>query len=165
MSYLNMNRATIIGRLGQDPQVRKTNNNNAVASLSVATNHSYLPQGSNEWVNETDWHRVVVWGKKAEWCAQNLGKGDVVLIEGRLVTRDYTDKDGVKRYTTEIVADKVQSPVGMKGAGGGGGGGGAGTSRGSGSSGGEFTSGGYQSSQPSGKASGNGGLSDDDIPF
>lgn len=100
-----LNRAEIIGRLGQDPDIRYTQSGTAVANMSVATNHSIKQDG--EWTEATEWHRIVVWGKMAEACAEYLSKGSQVFISGRLQTRSWDDKDGVKRWATEIVAQDI----------------------------------------------------------
>jgi single-strand DNA-binding protein len=102
-----VNRATLLGRLGADPDLRYTQSATPVASLSVATNRKYTTS-QNEKRDETEWHRVVVWGKQAEHCNKYLTKGREVYIEGRIQTRSYEDKDGIKRYATEIVAETVQ---------------------------------------------------------
>lgn len=103
----SINKAIIVGNLGRDPEARYTQGGTAVCTLSIATTRSYTNK-ANERVEETEWHRVVVWGKTAEACSQHLAKGRQVYVEGRLQTRSYDDKDGVKKYTTEIVADVVQ---------------------------------------------------------
>lgn len=100
-----LNKAEIIGRLGQDPDIRHTQSGTAVANISMATNHSVKQDG--EWVEATEWHRIVVWGKLAEACAEYLSKGSQAYISGRLQTRSWEDKDGVKRWATEIVAQDV----------------------------------------------------------
>ena len=96
-----MNRATILGRLGQDPELRHTQSGKAVTTLSVATSEK---RGDKE---ETEWHSVICWEKTAENCAKYLKKGQPVLVEGRIQTRSWEDK-GVKRFKTEIVASNVQ---------------------------------------------------------
>lgn len=98
-----LNKAMIIGRLGQDPEVRYTQSNTAVATLSVATNERYK-DSNGEWQERTEWHRVVAWGRLAEICQQYLKKGSQVYIEGPIQTRQWEDKEGQKRYTTEIKA-------------------------------------------------------------
>ena len=97
------NRATIIGNLGADPEVRHTQNNTAVATLSIATSERYKDRDGQQ-VEKTEWHRVVAWAKLAEICQKYLKKGDKVYIEGPIQTREWKDKDGQKRYTTEIKA-------------------------------------------------------------
>ena len=97
----SLNKVIIIGNLGADPEVRFTGNGNPVANLRIATTERW--QGGEK----TEWHKVVVFGKQAETCKQYLTKGRQVYIEGRLQTRQWDDKDGNKRYTTEIVAVRV----------------------------------------------------------
>ena len=100
-----LNKAELIGRLGQDPEIRYTQSGTAVANMSVATNHSV--KRGDKWEDQTEWHRIVVWGKIAEACAEYLSKGSQVYICGRLQTRSWDDQDGVKRWSTEIVAQDV----------------------------------------------------------
>lgn len=111
-----VNKAILIGRLGNDPEVRYTTNGGAVANFNVATNESWTDK-SGQKQERTEWHRVVVWGKLAELCSQYLSKGRQCYLEGRIQTRDWTDKDGQKRYTTEIIAQTVQFLGGNAGAG------------------------------------------------
>ena len=98
-----LNRAEIIGYLGQDPELRNTQSGKSVVTLSVAT--SYKPKDGEE---QTEWHRVTVWGKSADNCDKYLKKGSLVYVDGRLQTRKWEDDKGVTRYTTEIVAFMVQ---------------------------------------------------------
>ena len=99
----SLNKAMIIGRLGQDPDVRYTQSNTAVANMSIATSERYKDK-SGEWKETTEWHRVVAWGRTAEICQEYLKKGSQVYIEGPIQTRQWEDKDGQTRYTTEIKA-------------------------------------------------------------
>jgi len=99
----SLNKAQLIGRLGQDPEVRYTQSNTAVATLSVATSERYKDK-NGEQVENTEWHRVVAWGRLAEICEQYLKKGSLVYIEGPIQTRSWEDNQGQKRYTTEIKA-------------------------------------------------------------
>jgi single-strand DNA-binding protein len=102
-----VNRVIILGRLGTDPEVKYTQSGTAVTRFNVATNESWLnKEGQKE--EKTEWHRIVVWGKQAENCGQYLAKGRQVYVEGRLQTSNWEDKDGNKRYTTEIIAQTVQ---------------------------------------------------------
>jgi len=103
-----VNKAIVIGNLGRDPETRQTQNGTAVCRLNVATTRTYMNKSTNERVEETEWHRISVWGKAAESCEKYLTKGRQVYVEGRLKTNKYTDKDGIDRYSTEIVADTVQ---------------------------------------------------------
>jgi single-strand DNA-binding protein len=118
----SVNKAIILGNLGRDPELRHTPGGKAVATLRIATNEVWTDQ-SGERQERTEWHTVVVWGRQAENCNQYLKKGRSVYIEGRLTTRKWQDKDGKDRYSTEIVADRVQFIGGGTGAGAGGGGG------------------------------------------
>lgn len=102
-----VNKVMLIGRLGSDPEVRYTTSGGAVANFSVATNESWNDKAGQK-QERTEWHKVVVWGKLAEICGQYLTKGRQAFVEGRLQTREWTDKEGGKRYTTEIVAQNVQ---------------------------------------------------------
>jgi single-strand DNA-binding protein len=102
-----INKVILIGRLGQDPEVRYTSNGGAVANFSLATNESWTDKAGQK-QERTEWHKVVVWGKLGELCGQYLSKGRQAYVEGRLQTRDWTDKEGQKRYTTEIVAQNIQ---------------------------------------------------------
>jgi len=116
----SVNKAIILGNLGRDPELRHTPGGKAVCTLRIATNEVWTDQ-SGERQERTEWHTVVVWGRQAENCNQYLKKGRSVYIEGRLTTRKWQDKDGKDRYSTEIVADRVQFIGGGTGAGGGGG--------------------------------------------
>jgi len=99
----SLNKAMIIGRLGQDPEVRYTQSNTAVATLSIATNERFK-DSTGEWKERTEWHRVVAWGRKAEICQEYLKKGSLVYVEGPIQTRQWEDREGQTRYTTEIKA-------------------------------------------------------------
>lgn len=101
-----VNKVILIGHLGADPEVRYTANGTAVAKFRVATNESYVDKSGNR-QELTEWHLVTAWGKLAETCGQYLSKGKQVYIEGKLRTTSY-EKDGVKRYTTEVVARDLQ---------------------------------------------------------
>jgi single-strand DNA-binding protein len=103
---MSVNRAIIVGNLGKTPDLRRTPGGQTVCQLSVATNESYTDkQGTRN--QRTEWHRVVVWGRSAESCAAYLSKGRPVCVEGRLQTRSWDDRDGKKRWMTEIVANRV----------------------------------------------------------
>jgi len=104
----SLNRAQILGRLGKDVELRYTTSGTATASLTVATSEKYKNKQSGEWEEKTEWHRVVLWGRLAEVAGEYLAKGKQVLIEGRLQTRKWTDRDGNERYTTEIVGTNMQ---------------------------------------------------------
>ena len=102
----SVNKVILIGRLGRDPELRYTQGGQAVANFTLATNERFANK-SGEQQERTEWHRIVAWGKTGELCAQYLSKGRSVYIEGRLQTRDWEDKEGQKRSTTEIVAQNV----------------------------------------------------------
>ena len=103
----SLNKVMIMGRLGQDPEMRYTQNQIAVCTLNVAT--SEFRTGQDGQRNETtEWHRVVVWRNQAENCGKYLSKGSAVFVEGKLQTRSWEDQSGQKKYTTEIVANSVQ---------------------------------------------------------
>lgn len=104
---MSVNKVILVGRLGQNPEVRYTPSGAAVANFSVATNESWSDK-SGQKQERTEWHRVVVWGKLAELCNQYLQKGRQVYVEGRLQTRQWQDKDGQTKYTTEIQAQTIQ---------------------------------------------------------
>ena len=101
-----VNKAILVGHLGADPEVRYTANGTAVARFNMATSESYTDKDGNR-QDKTEWHRIVAWKKLAEICGQYLTKGRLVYIEGSLRTTSW-EKDGVKRYTTEIVARDIQ---------------------------------------------------------
>ncbi len=100
------NRVQIIGNLGQTPEIKSIGEGKKVANLSVATNENYK-NAKGEKITETQWHNVVAWGKLAEIAEKYLAKGIEVAIEGKLVNRNYTDKQGIKRYVTEIQANEL----------------------------------------------------------
>ena len=125
---MSVNKAILVGNLGKDPEVRFTPSGRAVARFPLATSEVWNDaEGQRQ--ERTEWHNVVVWGKQAETCGQYLAKGRQVFVEGGIRTRQYDDKDGNRRYITEIVAQRVQFL-------GGGGGGRAAQSEGGGSGGG-----------------------------
>ena len=99
------NSIRLIGNLGQNPEVKETANGKKLAKFSIATNESYRDENGKE-VKETMWHNLIVWGKQADTVAKYLKKGSEVAIEGKLSNRNYTDKDGIKRYVTEIVVNE-----------------------------------------------------------
>lgn len=105
MAGRGVNKVILIGNLGSDPELRYTASGTAVAKFSVATTESYNDKDGNR-QEQTEWHRIVVWRKLAEICGQYLSKGKQVYIEGRLRTTSY-EKDGIKRYTTEIEAREM----------------------------------------------------------
>jgi len=158
-----VNKVTLIGNLGADPEVRYTTNGSAVANIRLATAESWRDKDSGEQQERTEWHRVVFFSRLAEIVGEYLKKGSQVYIEGSIRTNKWQDRDGNDRYTTEIIASEMQMLGGRGGGGGGGGGDGGG-------SGGNF--------EPRGEQSGSGSKDsspgsqeppvddfDDDIPF
>ena len=102
----SVNKVILIGNLGQDPEMKYMPNGNAVANFSIATTESWKTQ-SGEAKEKTEWHKIVAFRKLAEICGQYLKKGKSVYIEGKIQTRTWDDKDGIKRYTTEVIADQM----------------------------------------------------------
>lgn len=102
----SVNKVILVGRLGADPEVKHLQNDRAVCNLSVATREQWKDKQTGQKQEKTEWHRVTVWGDQAENCGKFLAKGREVYIEGKLQTRSY-EKDGQKRYATDIVADRV----------------------------------------------------------
>jgi single-strand DNA-binding protein len=101
---MSLNKVTLIGRLGKDPEVKNLTNGSAVANFSVATGEKYRDKRSGEMVEKTEWHNIVVWNEKTiEFIEKWLAKGDMVYIEGKIQTRKWQDNDGKDRYSTEIV--------------------------------------------------------------
>ncbi len=113
-----VNKVILIGNLGNDPDVRYTAGGAAVANISLATAESWRDKDSGEMQERTEWHRIVFFGRLAEIVNEYLKKGSQIYVEGRLQTRKWQDKDGVDRYTTEIVANEMQM-LGGRGGGGG----------------------------------------------
>ncbi|HEV2219456.1 MAG TPA: single-stranded DNA-binding protein [Casimicrobiaceae bacterium] len=165
----SVNKVILLGNLGRDPETRYTTDGGAVTNLSIATSEQWKDK-SGEKQERTEWHRVVLFGRTAEIAGEYLKKGRSVYIEGRLQTRKYTDKDGVEKYSTEIVADRMQLIGGARESGGGGAdvefNAGASSSGSGGGAGGRRESSGSSSS---GGAKGGGKKTtedfDDDIPF
>lgn len=114
---MSVNKVILLGRLGQDPELKHTPSGAAVCNFSLATSESWNDKNSGQKQERTEWHRVVVWGKLAELCNQYLAKGRQAFVEGRLQTRAWDDKSGQKRYTTEINATTVQFIGGQASAG------------------------------------------------
>lgn len=106
MAGPGLNKAMLIGHLGKDPELKYTPNGNAVTKFSVATTESWKGSDGKP-AERTEWHNIVMWQKLAEIAAEYLKKGSKVYIEGRITTRSWDDKDGVKKYMTEIVADQM----------------------------------------------------------
>lgn len=154
-----LNRVMLLGNLGQDPELRMTSGGQAVLKLRLATSETYLDRNKVR-QERTEWHSVVVWGKRAEALSKFLTKGSRIFVEGGIRTSSYEDKEGQKRYRTEVVANNII----LSGGGGGGGGGGRGGPRSPGPD-----DGGAEPA-PSGGGGGYGdqdygGGSDDEIPF
>jgi single-strand DNA-binding protein len=147
----SINKVILVGRLGRDPEMKYTSGGTPFCRFSIATDDNWTDKGSGEKQERTEWHSIVVWDRLAEICNQYLTKGRLVYIEGSLQTREWDDKEGVKRKTTEVRARDMV----MLGGGGSGGEGGGMPSR-------PDSSGG-----PSTGSSGGGGsaITDDDIPF
>ena len=101
-----LNKVILIGRLGQDPELKYTPSNTPICTLSLATNTSRKDQSGNV-TDQTEWHRIIVWRKLAEIISKYAKKGSRVYVEGRLTTRSWDDKDGNKRYSTEVVASSI----------------------------------------------------------
>lgn len=137
----SLNKVQLIGNLGRDVDLTYTQSGKAVAKISIATSEKWTTQGGEK-KESTEWHNIVIWDKLAENCAQYIQKGSSVYVEGKLQTRSYEDKSGVKKYVTEIVAREIKFLGGKP------------------SSGHAEEEAPSQASAPSG-----GGLTDDDIPF
>lgn len=145
-----VNKVIIVGNVGRDPEVRYIPSGRAVATFSVATSERYNDK-SGQPQERTEWHRIVAWGRLAEDCGENLRKGMEVYVDGRLQTRSWEDKDGHKRYMTEVVAGSIGQMLGRRGDGGGP------------SLGDESSTHGAAGGEPSSQAPASGG--DDEIPF
>ena len=167
-----INKVIIVGNLGADPETRYTGSGTAITSLRIATSEQWTDKQSGEKQERTEWHRVKLFGKLAEIAGEYLKKGRQVYIEGSLRTDKYTDKDGIERYSTDIIANEMQ----MLGGGGEGGssGGGFQRERPQGGQrqqgGGNYGGGGYGNQSRGGAPApaapaNNGGFEDDDIPF
>ena len=160
---MSVNKVILVGRLGQNPEVRYTPSGAAVANFSVATNESWTDK-SGQKQERTEWHRVVVWGKLAELCNQYLSKGRQCYVEGRMQTRQWQDKDGQTKYTTEVQAQTIQFLGGAQA--------GAGAGAGAGASDSNSMDSGYGRGNNTAPAAGFGAPADaapsfteDDIPF
>ena len=159
----SINKVILIGNLGRDPEVRYTPSGAAVCNVTIATSRNWKDKTSGEKVEETEWHRVVFYDRLAEIAGEYLKKGRSVYVEGRLKTRKWQDKDGVDKYTTEIVADNMQMLGGREGMGGGDEGGGG--SRGYGREGGGAAPRAPAAKPAPAKSSTGFDDMDDDIPF
>ena len=105
---MSVNKVILVGKLGADPEVRYTSGGSAVATFSIATNERWNDKNTGERQERTEWHRIVAWGRLGEICGEYLSKGKQVYIEGKLRTRSWEDREGNKRYTTEILAQNMQ---------------------------------------------------------
>ena len=114
----SVNKVILIGNLGRDPEVRYAPSGSAICNVTLATSRQWKDKTSGERQEETEWHRVVFYDRLAEIAGEYLKKGRPVYVEGRLKTRKWTDKDGVEKYTTEIVADQMQLLGSREGMGG-----------------------------------------------
>ncbi len=121
----SVNKVIVMGNLGRDPETRYSPDGGAITNIAVATSRQWKDKTSGERKEETEWHRIVFFGRQAEIAGEYLKKGRPVYVEGRLKTRKWQDKEGVERYTTEIVAEELQLLGGREGGAGGGAGGGA----------------------------------------
>jgi single-strand DNA-binding protein len=172
----SLNKVTLIGNLGRDPETRYTPDGAAITNMSIATTSSWKDKSSGEKKEETEWHRLVFYNRLAEIAGEYLKKGSSIYVEGRLKTRKWQDKEGAEKTTTEIVVDQMQMLGGKSGMGGGSGGSSDDMGGDSGGGGGNYTS------RPAPRAGGNAGASgsataakkppaasfddmDDDIPF
>ncbi len=173
----SVNKVIVMGNLGRDPETRYSPDGGAITNIAVATSRQWKDKATGERKEETEWHRIVFFGRQAEIAGEYLKKGRPVYVEGRLKTRKWQDKEGVERYTTEIVAEELQLLGGREGGAGGGGA----ESEGSfsrdnaparsesgvaaGASGGAGGGGGGARGAPSKKPASNFDDMDDDIPF
>jgi single-strand DNA-binding protein len=159
----SVNKVILVGNLGKDPEIRRTQDGRPIANLSVATSENWRDKATGERKEKTEWHRVVIFSEGlAKIAEQYLKKGAKVYIEGQLQTRKYTDQSGAEKYTTEVVLQGFNSALTMLDGRGGGGGGFADEPSG------DFGGGGPSSAPPRRVASGGGGRNsdmDDDIPF
>ena len=115
----SVNKVILIGNLGRDPEVRYAPSGSAICNVTIATTRNWKSKDSGERQEETEWHRVVFYDRLAEIAGEYLKKGRPVYVEGRLKTRKWTDKDGVEKYTTEVIAENMQMLGGREGMGGG----------------------------------------------
>lgn len=105
---MGVNKVILLGHLGQDPEIKYTASQMAVGKFSIATKERKKDSESGQWTDHTEWHRIVVFGKQAEFCGNFLSKGRQVYVEGRLRTNKWQDKDGNNRYTTEVIASVIE---------------------------------------------------------
>ena len=160
----SVNKVILIGNLGRDPEVRYAPSGSAIANVTIATSRNWKDKTSGERQEETEWHRVVFYDRLAEIAGEYLKKGKSVYIEGRLKTRKWTDKDGVEKYTTEIVASDM-TMLGSREGGGTGGGDDMGESRNSAPRSASAQRSAAAAPKPAAKSSTGFDDMDDDIPF
>ena len=154
----SVNKVFLVGNLGRDAEQRQYHQSGrAVSNFTLATTDAWTDKSSGQRQERTEWHRVVVWGRQAESLQPYLTKGKQICVEGRLQTREWNDRDGNKRSTTEVVADRI-TLLGSRGGNGGGG-------RDMASTGGDYGGGGRQDMPGGGGESGPADLNEDDIPF
>ena len=111
---MSVNKAILLGRVGKDPELRTMPSGMQLVQLSMATNHRKKNKESGDWEDQTEWHRVVFFGKSAETIAQYTQKGKELYVEGRIQTQKYTDKEGIERYSTDIIAENFRFVGGGK---------------------------------------------------
>ena len=162
-----VNKVILVGNLGADPEMRHTGGGTAVTTLNIATSESWTDKQSGEKVEKTEWHRVKMFGRLAEIAGDYLKKGRQVYIEGSLRTDKYTGKDGVERYSTDIIASEMQMLGGNEGGGGGGGqrSQGGGQRQSGGNYGGQSRGNDDQGASRSSPPPADNGFADDEIPF
>ncbi|WP_158879832.1 single-stranded DNA-binding protein [Rhodanobacter sp. L36] len=171
-----INKVILVGNLGADPEMRHTGSGTAITTINIATSESWTDKQSGEKQERTEWHRVKLFGRLAEIAGDYLKKGRQVYIEGSLRTDKYTDKAGVERYSTDVIASEMQMLGGNEGGGGGGASGGGQRERPQSSGGGQRSSGGGNygggsrggddyGSQKQSPAPADSGFADDEIPF
>ncbi len=153
----SVNKVFLVGNLGRDAEQRQTTSGQTVSNFSLATTDMWTDKTSGQRQERTEWHRVVVWGRQAESLQPYLTRGKQICVEGRLQTREWNDRDGNKRYTTEVKADRITLLGGRGGEGSGG--------RDTAPSGGDHGGGGRQDMPGGGGESSRAELTDDDIPF
>lgn len=107
------NQVQLIGHVGNEPEIRELSNNKSLAKFSIATRHSYKDNNGN-WINKTDWHQVVAWGASARSVEKSIEKGTEIALQGKLATRQWEDKNGETRYTTEVILSEFTLVGGKK---------------------------------------------------
>jgi len=114
---MSVNKAILLGRVGKDPELKTMPSGMQLVQLSMATNHRKKNRDSGDWEDQTEWHRVVFFGKPAETISQYVQKGKELYVEGRIQTQKYTDKEGIERYSTDIIAETFRFVGGAKSSG------------------------------------------------